>query len=220
MLPQSLKELFYRAITGEMPLLDFEQWLYTSAEVEQHLSADDYLALLTLNYRKRGARHELLKLLEQLIDLGEFETHKLLKLLQEVSLKTPRLPFILVEFYNLYCRGYYFLQDLGLGYGLAVDSPWVENTTTDTWDELTSEQQAELLASCSPGLERELDLVRRWLVTEQIILTGEYDELGHHTYQDLRPSTEVRNSASFTIPTQQMSRNILDTFTKNYNTTT
>jgi hypothetical protein len=93
LLPQSLKELFYRTITGEMPLLDFEQWLYTSAEAEQLLSADDYLALLTLNYQKSGARYELVKLLKQHIDLGEFETHKLLKLLQEAILKTPRLPF-------------------------------------------------------------------------------------------------------------------------------
>lgn len=191
-LPQSLKELFYRTITGEMHLLDFEQWLYASAEAEQLLSADDYLALLTLNYQKSGARYELVKLLEQHIDLGEFETHKLLKLLQEAILKTPRLPFILVEFYNLYCRGYYFLQDLGLGYGLAVDAPWVENTAADTWDELTSAQQTKLLASFSPGLEHELDRVQRWLVTRQIIPTGEHDELGHHTYCDLRPSTERR----------------------------
>jgi hypothetical protein len=189
-LPPSLKELFYRVITGEMPLPDFEQWLYASTDVEQLLSADDYLALLTLNYRKSGARYELIMLLEQQLDLGEFETHKLLKLLQEASLKTPRLPFILMEFYYLYCRGYYFLQDLGIGYGLAVDAPWVENTTADSWDELTSTQQAALLASFSPGLEHELDRVQRWLVTGQIVLTGEYDELGYHTYRDLRPSTE------------------------------
>lgn len=189
-LPQSLKELFYRAITGEMSLVDFEQWLYASDEVEQFLPADDYLALLTLNYHKRGAKYELIKLLEQHIDLGDFETHKLLKLLEEAILKTHQLPFILMEFYDLYCRGYYFLQDLGLGYGLAVDAPWVENTTADTWDELTSTQQANLLASFSPILEYELDRVRRWLVTKQIILTGEYNELGYHTYQDLRLSTE------------------------------
>lgn len=189
-LPQPLKELFYRAITGGMPLLDFEQWLYASTDVEQHLSADDYLALLTLNYQKSGARYELIKLLEQQLDLGEFETHKLLKLLQEASLKTPRLPFILRGFYDLYCRGYYFLQDLGLGYGLAVDAPWVENTTADTWEELTSAQQAALLASFSPGLGHELDRVQRWLITGQIVLTGEYDELGHHTYRDLRPSAD------------------------------
>jgi hypothetical protein len=187
-LPQSLKELFYRTITGEMPLLDFEQWLYASDEVERLLPADDYLALLTLNYHKSGAKYELTKLLKQHIDLGDLETYKLLKLLQEAILKTPQLPFILMAFYNLYCRGYYFLQDLGLGYGLAVDAPWVKNTTANTWDELTSNQQAELLASFSPGLERELDRVQHWLVTGQIILTGEYDERGHHTYCDLRPS--------------------------------
>jgi hypothetical protein len=189
-LPQALRELFYRTITGEIPLVDFEQWLYASEEVERLLPADDYLALLTLNYRKSGAKYELAKLLKQHIDLGDLETYKLLKLLQEAILKTPRLPFILMAFYNLYCRGYYFLQDLGIGYGLAVDTPRVKNTTADTWDELTSTQQADLLASFSPELEHELTRVQRWLVTRQIILTGEYNELGRYTYRDLRPSAE------------------------------
>lgn len=189
-LPPPVKERFYRTIAGEVPLAEFEQWLYTNEEIERLLPADDYLNLLTLNYHKNGAKYELNKLLRQHIDLGNFETYKLLQLLEEASLKTPRLPFILMEFYRLYCRGYAFLQDLGLGYGLAVDSPWVENTTADTWDELTSAQQTHLLASFSPGLERELDRVQRWLVTGKIILTGEYNELGHYTYHDLRPSTE------------------------------
>jgi hypothetical protein len=191
-LPPQIKELFYRTIAGDVPLPNFEQWLYTHEEIERLLQADDYLDLLTLNYHKSGAKYELSKLLRKHIDLGDFETYKLLKLLQEAILKTPRLPFILVEFYNLYCRGYHFLQDLGLGYGLAVDSPWVENTTADTWNELTSAQQADLLISFSPGLEHELDRVQRWLVNRQIILTGEHDELGHHTYHDLRPRTERR----------------------------
>jgi hypothetical protein len=51
--------------------------------------------------------------------------------------KTERLPYILMEFYDLYCKGYYFLQDLGLGIGLAVEVPRVNNAIADTWDELT-----------------------------------------------------------------------------------
>lgn len=188
-LPPPIKERFYCTIAGEVPLADFEQWLYTNKEIERLLPADDYLNLLTLNYHKSGAKYELNKLLRQHIDLGDFETYKLLQLLQEAILKTPQLPFILTEFYNLYCRGYSFLQNLGIGYGLAVDAPRVKNTTADTWDELTSAQQAALLASFSPGLERELDRVQRWLVTGQIILTGEFDEIGYHIYRDLRPST-------------------------------
>jgi hypothetical protein len=164
--------------------------LYTHEEIERLLQADDYLDLLTLNYHKSGAKYELSKLLRKHIDLGDFETYKLLKLLQEAIQKTPRLPFILMEFYNLYCRGYYFLQDLGLSYGLAVAAPRVENTTADTWDELTGDQQQELVTGFSPGLERELDRVLSWLVTRKIILTGEQNEWKRYTYLDLRPSGE------------------------------
>jgi hypothetical protein len=66
----------------------------------------------------------------------------------------------------------------------------VHYTTANAWEELTGAQQADLLASFSPGLEHELDRVHRWLLTGQVILTGEYDELGRHTYQDLRPSAK------------------------------
>jgi hypothetical protein len=84
-----------------MSLPDFEQWVYASAKLEQLLPADNHLALLTLNYHQSGARHEVIKLLKQHLDLGEFETFKLVKLLQETRQKSPRLLFILIEFYYL-----------------------------------------------------------------------------------------------------------------------
>ena len=189
-LPLPIKELFYRTIAGDVPLADFEQWLYTHEEVESLLPADDYLDLLTLNYHKSGAKYELSNLLSKLIDLGEYETYNLRGLLQEAQQKTVRLPYILMEFYDLYCRGYRFLQELGLGYGIAVEIPYLENVPAETWDELTPNQQKELLAGFYPGLDLELTRVLDWLTTGKIVLTGEYDELGHHDYLDLRTSGE------------------------------
>lgn len=189
-LPLSIKELFYRTIAGEVSLPDFEQWLYTHEEVESLLPADDYLNLLTLNYHKSGAKYELSNLLSKLIDLCEYETYKLRGLLQEAQRKTTRLPFILMEFYDFYCRGYRFLQKLGLGYGLAVEVPYLENVPAETWDELAPDQQKELLAGFYPELDLELDRVLEWLATGKIVLTGKYDELGHHDYLDLRTNGE------------------------------
>ena len=117
----------------------------------------------------------------------------MLELLNEAKKKTERLPYILMEFYNLYCYGYNFLQDLGLGIGLAVEVPRVNNTIAETWNELTTEQQTALLNSFSPELEYCIEQVINWINTDKIILTGEQDELGHYEYQDLRTEEEKKS---------------------------
>ncbi len=114
----------------------------------------------------------------------------MLGLLNEAKQKTERLPYILMEFYDLYCKGYEFFQDLGLGIGLAVELPRVNNTTADTWDKLTTEQQKELLDSFSLELQDCIEQVVYWLETRKIILTGEQDEIGYYDYEDLRTEEE------------------------------
>lgn len=198
-LPQDIKERFYKTIKGDITLDAFEQWLYADKELEKHLKSDDYLDLMSLSFKKSGAKYELWSLLKKHIDLGEFEAYKMLGLLYEAKQKTERLPYILMEFYDLYCKGYNFFQDLGLGIGLAVEVPRVNNTTADTWDELTSEQQKELLDSFSPELEECIEQVIIWLETKKIILTGEQDEIGHYDYEDYRTEEERKSKLWVTV---------------------
>lgn len=199
LLPQDIRERFYKTIKGDISLDDFEQWLYANKELEAHLKSDDYLELISLSFKKSGAKYELWKLLKKHIDLGEFETYKMLGLLHEAKQKTERLSYILMEFYDLYCKGYNFLQDLGLGIGLAVEVPRVNNTTADKWDELNTEQRKELLDSFSPELEDCIDQVIYWLETKKIILTGGLDEIGHYNYEDLRTEEERKSKLWVTV---------------------
>src|SRR5690606_22337946 len=187
-LPTEIKERFYRALKGDIPIETFEKWLYADRTLEQYLKPEDYLDLIALGFKKSDAKYELWKLLKKHIDVADFETYKLLSLLQEARLKTKRLPYVLVEFYELYCDGYYFLQDLAIGYGLAIQVPQMENTA-ETWDELTTAQKALLLESLEPGLDDELARVANWLESGKIKLTGEIDERGHYGYVDLRQET-------------------------------
>jgi hypothetical protein len=198
-LPQDIKERFYKTIKGDISLDDFEQWLYANKELEKYLNSDDYLDLISLSFKKSGAKYELWNLLKKHIDLGAFEKYKMLELLNEAKQKNERLPYILMEFYDLYCKGYSFLQDLGLGIGLAVEVQRVNNTTADTWDELTIEQQKELLDSFSPELEDCIGQVIYWLETKKIILTGEQDEIGHYDYKDLRTEEERKSKLWVTV---------------------
>ena len=198
-LPQDIKERFYKTIKGDISLFDFEKWLYADRELEKHLNSDDYLDLIALSFKKSGAKYELWKLLKKHIDPGEFETYKMLGLLNEAKQKNKRLPYILMEFYDLYCKGYNFLQDLGLGIGLAVEVPGVNNTTAETWDELTTKQQKKLLDSFSPDLEECIEQVIDWLETKKIILTGEQDEIGHYGYEDFRTEDEKKSKLWVTV---------------------
>ena len=191
-LTQDIKEKFYQTIKGDISVDDFEQWVYSYKELEKHLNTDDYLDLISFSYKKSGAKYELWNILKKHIDLGELEKHKMLDLLNEANQKTERLPYILMEFYDLYCKGYYFLQDLGIGIGLSIAVPRVHNTTSNTWNELSREQQRELLDSFSPELEECIIQVIDWLETKKIILTGEQDQIGRYDYEDLRTEEEKK----------------------------
>ena len=47
--------------------------MYESKDIERVLHSDDYLDLISLNYKRSGAKYELFNLLKKHIDLGEFE---------------------------------------------------------------------------------------------------------------------------------------------------
>ncbi|PQJ12605.1 hypothetical protein CJD36_002340 [Flavipsychrobacter stenotrophus] len=199
-LPQNIKEIFFKTIKGEIAILDFEQWLYADKEIENYLTEDDYLDLISLNFKKSGAKYELWELLKKHIDLGEFETYKMLRLLKDAQEKNNNLPEILMDFYDLYCRGYNFLDDLGMGFGLALEVPMVRNINAETWDELTPTQQQNLLDSFSPRLEKSIENAINWLETGKIILTGKIDEIGHYGYNDHRTEDERKSIFQVKVP--------------------
>lgn len=136
LLPNDIKIKFFRLISGEEPINEFEQWVYITDALEEILGYEDYLNLISLNFLKQSSRYELIKILERHINAGEYETWKLRKLLNLFTSKQGDLPFMLGEFYRLYCDGFYFLDTLGLGYGLAIIVPPLEYSS-EYWQELT-----------------------------------------------------------------------------------
>jgi hypothetical protein len=185
-LPPHIKERFFQTLNGKIALVDFERWLYADEELEDLLQPDDYLAFISLNFNKSGAKYEVWNLIAKHTHPGEYETYKIVELLDLAKNKTDRLPYYLMDFYDLYCKGYGFLQKLGFDYGLSVVVPNLEETAADTWEELTKEQQNRLLHSFSPGLEQEIERVTMWLSTGKVILTGEKDDMRQFEYFDFR----------------------------------
>jgi len=108
-----------------------------------------------------------------------------------------RLGPILREFYDLYCHGYAFLNDLGLGYGLMIEVPPSPKYKAETWEELSDSEKQELLDSFYPQLESDIKRAIEWIENGKLILKGRKDEIGHYEYEDLR-TEEERDSTVWT----------------------
>jgi len=191
-LPGDIKEIFFETLYGDKTVLEFEQWLYADKRLETILTQEDYLDLISYDYKGDSVKYGLYKLLEKHIDNGEYEKWKLIRLLHKALQRNNDLPQILMSFYDLYYKGYNFLDNLGLGYGLSVEVPYPQ---ADSWDELTSEQQQTLVDSFYPGTEQEIKKVIGWLESQKIILTGIQDEYNHYVYIDNRTEQEKQPSA-------------------------
>lgn len=141
----------------------FERWVYTDKELETVLSSGDYLELLSLNYKKNGARYELFNLLQKLVGAGEYEKWKLIGLLDKAKAHDTSLPGVLEQFYFLYCDGYGFLNTLGLGFGLSMctlPGPY----KAEHWRQLQAAELEQLVQRLPQlSIDYEVNLVLRWL---------------------------------------------------------
>lgn len=184
-LPTDIQEIFFNTLSGDKTVLEFEEWLYSDKRLETFLHSDDYLELISYGYKSDTARKWLYPLLLKHIDKGEFERRRVHKLLIKALNKDKDLPQILMTFYDLYCKGYNFFDNLGLGYGLRVEVPGINNYQ-QTWDDLTETEQTNLINSFYPDLDTEIKKVISWLDTGKVVLTGVKDEYNHFEYVDNR----------------------------------
>ncbi|MBB6611317.1 hypothetical protein H7F15_09735 [Pontibacter sp. Tf4] len=189
-LPRYIEQKFYETIFGTVALEEFESWVYSDKELETILSEDEYLELISFNYKKNGAKCELVNLLiDRYIDLAEYEKWRMLNLLYAAKNKDEKLPDILRQFYDLYCKGYAFLNYLGLGYGLTVEVP-PSNYKAETWEGMSETEKSELIESFYPQLQSDIERAITWIENGKIILSGKADEIGHYEYEDLRTEKE------------------------------
>ncbi len=191
LLPPDIKQIFFETLSGDKSVFEFEQWLYADKRLEIILNAEDYLDLISYGYKGDKVKFGLFALLEKHIDKAEYEKYRVRNLLTKALQADRRLPEILMTFYDLYCRGYTFFDNLGLGYGLSVKVP----SQAGSWDKLTNDQQQALLSSFNPRLEIEIKKVISWLDDGKIVLTGVIDQYNNFDYIDNRLAIEKQPAA-------------------------
>jgi hypothetical protein len=188
----NIEDNVFRLFYGGLNISDFENWVYESLELEALLSPDDYLELISLNYQSKFVLNQIEEIISKYIDYGKFETAKLIDQLSRAREKDEDTGEILRSFYNMYCNGYYFLQDIGLGYGLACEVPL--NSGANSWEELDEKGKNELVNSFYPQIIGHIEKVLEWIEDKKIILTGKKNNLDRWEFIDYRNSEEQKSS--------------------------
>jgi hypothetical protein len=183
-IPKEIKIQLFRFLNEEMSTEELEQWVYQNRDLEVVFNREDYLELISLNYESSQTRHDLEKILTKYVRTGEYESWKIKKLLMKVLNKKENLPYTLPEIYFLYCRGFYFLDNLALGFGIEVQSRLDEGVSRD------SIEIHDLIESFLPNIHQEAEKVLSWLVEGKIIIRDEYDDLGDIQFIDNRLENE------------------------------
>ncbi|MFZ6845623.1 hypothetical protein [Undibacterium sp. RuTC16W] len=179
----------YKLLLKEIEQSDFERWVYSEKKLSEILTSDDYLELISLNYQTSSSLYDAGKILRKHIGIGKCYEWHLKNVLQRIINRTADVHKYIEECYDLYCDGYYFLDNLGLGYGLAVIVPR-EKYKGETWLELTTQDQQELINEFYPGIAEEAKKVISWLNSGKIVLTDHSGEYQGIEYQDNRTAIE------------------------------
>ena len=189
-----LESCCYALLYENLDIRSFEQWVYGHSEIEQLLGPDDYLELISLDFGKRSIRHDVERLLEKHLDYGKFETSQILSILRKALASREELPRILTQLYDMYCHGYSFLEDLGLGYGLLCKVPRAAEYEAETWEDLEQKERTEILDCFYPQIEADLSRAVVWLERGEIVLTGIRNEMNPRGFTDNRTAEAKQSS--------------------------
>jgi len=191
--------IIYKLIAREIEINKFEQWVYSEKDLECFLSPDEYLNLISLNYKKPSSLYDAKKILKPHINIGKYYDWYLRRVLQKVIEHPSDAHKYIEQCYEMYCDGYDFLDNLGLGYGLAVTFPPSEYNA-DSWDQLESPEQKRLIDGFYPVVREEAEKVINWLNTGKIVLTGHDGDFQGIEYTDTR-TTEEKEPTSYKVAT-------------------
>lgn len=180
-----LESQYLNLLENEISLQDFEQWVYASKWLESTLSEAEYIDLISLNCNKSGARHDLGNILKKQINEGRFQTVRFVRLLDSIINRDGKEGESLSKMYDWYCHGYNFLYDLGLGIGLQINVP--TRYGVNYCHELNDTQKTELVGSAYPMAAKLAQELKIWILTGQLVLTGEKDpDFNRWYYADYR----------------------------------
>ncbi|GLX78284.1 hypothetical protein tinsulaeT_16240 [Thalassotalea insulae] len=171
----TLELVFFKLVSHEIELSEFESWVYSESRLEEILSSDDYLELISINYKTPSSLYEAQKILTSYFSMGKYYEWNIRNILQKIVEKPNDVHKYIEQCYNLYCEGFGFMDNLGLGYGLGI-------TCSDYHNEKVDDYYPQILG--------EVDKVVEWLDSGKIVITGHSGEYHGIEYEDNRSVIE------------------------------
>ena len=118
------KRTFLRLIEGDLPIRDFERWVYDNSDrLENELSSEAHLDLIAFAYKRAGCFDELKNMILEYIDTMEFKLWRTKKLLTEIIENKIDLVLATRKLKELYYNGCsdFIPVALGVGYESELD---------------------------------------------------------------------------------------------------
>ncbi len=174
MMTDEIKTIFLQFLVDRIPIKAFEQWLYSTPELEQMMNCDDYFSLLAIDFNNKFAFRNIYNIIQKYISLDEFVKFKFSILLHDIIEHNEYSPSAIEETYYLYCDGYEFLEKLGLCYGEFL-----------TLFEYSNQQDVD---NMYPQIIEDARQVLQWFNTSKIVFIEKkkYDSLYGYEYKDFR----------------------------------
>ncbi|MDH4472767.1 MAG: hypothetical protein QE487_09165 [Fluviicola sp.] len=123
-LTDTTKQTFYRFLNGDLPIKDFEQWVYTSSDnLEAELQPDFHLDLISFNYNQKDNFRQIGNKIKTHIDAKEFTIWRTKRLLNDIIENKIDLVLATRKLRELYLEtGENFMPiTLGVGYESVLD---------------------------------------------------------------------------------------------------
>lgn len=179
---EDVELIFYNVIKNQVSIVEFEKWLYNINEdvIDNNFGENFYLQLISINYKNKFSRYELEKFIYSQISFDKFELSTLKFLLKSLINGTRDMVDLLEIFYDLYCKGYYFLRSLGLIFVLYEIDEIPRLSNRELWDESSFNKKRDILNELSPKLVTEAKRILEFLDNGLIKIIDEFK------YEDLR----------------------------------
>lgn len=110
-LPFELQKPFFKLLLEQGSLSEFEIWVYNEPSLENHLTPDDYLELISLDFKDKKSIIDIEKIINPYLDYVAYYHHKLLSHLSSL-ITNPNEDNIHSDIIYWYVGGYHFLNDL------------------------------------------------------------------------------------------------------------
>lgn len=159
---------------------EFENWVYSTPEIELFYGEELYFSLIDLNYNQKYAISDVMKLLEKYIPFAHYEYGRLTSCLQALSNVEKIHIGVLEQLYEDYCRGYSFLRFIGLCCVEAADDPALAG------HDLTHHRKVFYWK-----MKCEADRLLGYLENGEILLTGEYQYTDNRSDEDRIEFTNI-----------------------------